>query len=119
MKLIGLCIETTKVEALVAFYEVVFNTKATGADIHYEFPEQQLAIYNPMLGENREVPETKSKGNVLLFYVENVDEEYERLKKENVTLLHEPVDKPWGTRVFSLYDPENNKVNILSHKSEG
>lgn len=45
---------------------------------------------------------------------EDIDELAARIKAAGGTLDSEPVDTPWGTRVFRLHDPDGFKYAISS-----
>ena len=46
--------------------------------------------------------------------VQNVDQIATRIKNRGGTLASEPTDTPWGTRAFSLVDPDGFKLTISS-----
>jgi len=106
----GVCLETLNVEKLVKYYEVILNIKSEGNNIHSVFKKANLAIYNPKLGENRLINHSaiQEKSFVLMFEVDNVDDEYDRLIAEGIEIVSSPEDKPWGTRAMSVLDPEGN-----------
>ena len=45
---------------------------------------------------------------------QNVDEIARRIKERGGTLDSEPVDTPWGVRIFRLHDPDGFKLTISS-----
>jgi catechol 2,3-dioxygenase-like lactoylglutathione lyase family enzyme len=45
--------------------------------------------------------------------VDNVDEIYASLQKKGVKFDEKPENKPWGTRMASLRDPEGYTVEII------
>ena len=46
----------------------------------------------------------------MIFTVDNVDEEYERLKKIGVKILDIPTIQPWGAKNMRFSDPDANFV---------
>ncbi|HEX3067710.1 MAG TPA: VOC family protein [Thermoanaerobaculia bacterium] len=45
---------------------------------------------------------------------QNIDELANRIKARGGNLLSEPVDMPWGSRVFRIQDPDGFKIAISS-----
>jgi lactoylglutathione lyase len=45
---------------------------------------------------------------------QNIDELANRIKTRGGSLLSEPVDMPWGPRVFRVQDPDGFKITISS-----
>jgi len=57
----------------------------------------------------------KGEGMSLQFTTDQaIDELAKRVKEHGVTLDTEPVDTPWGARVFRLHDPDGFKLVISS-----
>lgn len=109
MKLCGVCIMTNDVLRLAAFYKQVFCMEPVGNEVHSAFDAMQLAIWNP--GELSIAP---NKNMSLMYFIENADNEYERLRKiTNLENLSQPVIKPWGVKSFCFKDPDGNEVNFL------
>ena len=50
---------------------------------------------------------------------QNVDEIAKRIKARGGTLELEPIDMPWGARVFRLKDPDGFKLAISSEAAPG
>jgi lactoylglutathione lyase len=48
----------------------------------------------------------------VLFLVEDVDREHERLRAAGADILTGPVDRPWGHRTLHLVDPDGNVVEL-------
>ena len=115
MKFAGISIHTSNVPRLVNFYSRVLGLKAEGDDIHSAFGEVNLAIWNPGT-----IDEKKFKASdrffTLMFEVDNVDDEYDRLKKSDIpiTFTLQPTTFPWGARAFWFKDPDGNNVDFLS-----
>jgi len=50
---------------------------------------------------------------------QNIDELAQRIKSKGGTLETEPVDMPWGARVFRLRDPDGFMFAITSERTRG
>lgn len=48
----------------------------------------------------------------LYFETENLDEDYEAIKKVNVSFLHEIHEESWGQRTIRFFDPDNHLIEI-------
>ena len=55
----------------------------------------------------------------LAFFVEDVDAEYERLRRMAVPMLTPPTDRPWGERTLHIADPDGNLVELTRAKRPG
>lgn len=57
---------------------------------------------------------TNQVSNNLEIYFETLelDEVFEKIKKNNVEILHSIKVQPWQQRVFRIYDPDDNIVEI-------
>jgi predicted enzyme related to lactoylglutathione lyase len=44
------------------------------------------------------------------FYVDNLEEAYEHLRKNDVRITREPMEYPDGPRMFNFIDPEGNAL---------
>ncbi len=117
MKLKGICIHTNNVPRLVDFYSKLLCVKAEGDDTHSVLGESGLAIWNPgTIDENRF--KKNERFFTLMFEVENVDNEYERLKHSDmqIVFISQPTTYPWGCRAFGFKDPDGNNIDFLSPK---
>ena len=114
MKFAGVCLETNDVRGLVDFYTRVLLVKAEGDSTHTVLDEASLAIYNP---GNLPVPEDQPADRrvVLMFKVDDVDQEYERLKAMQVKFTTLPKTEPWGLQAMSFVDPEGNPIDFFSN----
>jgi uncharacterized glyoxalase superfamily protein PhnB len=60
----------------------------------------------------------KGEGLSLMFTTaQNVDEVAERIRQRGGTLDSEPMDMPWGARVFRVRDPDGFRLAISSEVS--
>jgi lactoylglutathione lyase len=55
----------------------------------------------------------------LAFFVEDVDAEYERLRRMAVPMLAPPTNRPWGERTLHIADPDGNLVELTRAKRPG
>jgi predicted enzyme related to lactoylglutathione lyase len=51
---------------------------------------------------------------IIEFRVDNVDHEYERLKKVFSEFVQEPTTMPWGNRSLLFRDPDGNLINFFT-----
>ena len=115
MKFAGVCLETANVPRLAEFYSKVFCVEAEGDDVHssLQVGEAGLAIYHPEGLEQR----TKNTGEnrfILMFEVNDVDLEYERLKELSIKFVQLPTTHPWGTRALWFNDPDGNRIDFFT-----
>jgi lactoylglutathione lyase len=50
----------------------------------------------------------------LFIYVDDVDHQVARLRREGSAVLREPADMPWGERVAYVTDPDGNPVALAA-----
>jgi predicted enzyme related to lactoylglutathione lyase len=120
MKLTSLRIITKDIQQSVAFYE-----KAIGLTAQWyteDFAELSansitLAIGSTrtmkMFGENM-TASTGSKNSIIEFLVDNVDDEYERIKELTTDIIQQPTTMPWGNRSLLFCDPDGNLINFFT-----
>jgi lactoylglutathione lyase len=105
-------------ERSVAFYRDVIGLpfKLEG-DGYVEFATQgtRFGLYDrnrlgELTGHDPEVP--GRPGGEVVFVVEDVDAEAERLRAAGVVILRGPVDRPWGHRTLHLEDPDGFVVEL-------
>lgn len=105
-------------ERAVAFYRDVLGLEHRFTDEAYaEFSvgPTKLALYPrdrlpDLLGG--EVPAGGSPDGEVLFLVDDVDAEAERLRAAGARILTGPVDRPWGHRTVHLLDPDGLVVEL-------
>jgi catechol 2,3-dioxygenase-like lactoylglutathione lyase family enzyme len=69
-----------------------------------------VELVNPPDGEPYDGP---SPANArLLFEVDSVDAEFERLSQYPITVVEPPTDRTWGHRSFRLRDPDGVLVTL-------
>jgi len=90
----------------VAFYENILGLKKTGEWSNY-------AIFD--VGGTELALEPKGEPDIFML-VDDVDEEYQDLKKKGVNFVTEPKDQYWGGRTAVFKDPDGNKFILVSFK---
>jgi catechol 2,3-dioxygenase-like lactoylglutathione lyase family enzyme len=119
MKFVGICLITNNVPALADFYTKVLGVKAEGDDIHVELKTEgaNISIFS-VEGMERMAPTSMRGAGVgsftIGFEVNDVDEEYDRLKTFDVDLIMLPTTHPWGSRSFWFRDPDGNIINFFT-----
>lgn len=111
MKLHGACIKTHNVTKLVDFYMKLFEQEPeVDGGIDYRFYGTQLIIFK--LDDEKAL---STNNLALIFAVDDVDYEYQRLVNLNIRIDYPPTDKPWGVRSFILSDPDGNTVSLFKN----
>ena len=107
-------------ERSLAFYRDVIGLpfKLEG-DGYVEFATQgtRFGLYDrnrldELTGHDGEAP--GRPGGEVVFLVEDVDAEAERLRAAGVTVLRGPLDRPWGHRTLHLEDPDGFVVELAT-----
>jgi predicted enzyme related to lactoylglutathione lyase len=124
MNFVSTRIITADVAVLVAFYEAVTGITASWnnelfAEIHT--PAGTLAI-----GSDKTVPlfgvgsaeGGLNRSVIVEFLVDNVDAEYERLRRHLNEVVTVPTTMPWGNRALLFRDPDGNLVNLFTPVTE-
>jgi catechol 2,3-dioxygenase-like lactoylglutathione lyase family enzyme len=120
MKFSGICLNTNDVPALADFYTHVLGVTAEGDEQHMQLHTQGtgIAIFS-VQGMQVMAPgsmQDAGAGSVtLMFEVQDVDAEYERLKTLGVEFLMLPRTHPWGARSFWFRDPDGNIVDFFTN----
>jgi lactoylglutathione lyase len=103
------------IERSLAFYRLVLGVVGTRRSDTYA----ELVLSNSRLGfyDRRVAPEligreTQGSGAELLFLVDSVDDEVDRLVRAGVRILTGPIDRPWGHRTVHLQDPDGHVVEL-------
>lgn len=109
MRLHGVCIQTHNIAKLVDFYKKVFEQEPdVDGGVDYRFYEAQLIIFKL---EVDKAPSTKNAA--LIYAVDDVDYEYNRLVNLEIRIPSPPTDKPWDVRSFIFDDPDGNTVSFM------
>ena len=110
MKIGEVCLKTNDVRRLADFYKTLFGIDNGSNDDVHQFiisGETSLTVYND--GETRG---QNNRNICIAFTVDDVDAEYERLKKLGVNITEPPQTRPWGARNMTFYDPDGNSVTF-------
>jgi catechol 2,3-dioxygenase-like lactoylglutathione lyase family enzyme len=118
MKFVGICLITRNVPALADFYTRVLGVTPEGDDTHVELHTDGagMAIFSTQGMERmapRALPGAGNGGVTIMFEVQEVDAEYERLKTLGVEFVMLPTTHPWGSRSFWFRDPDGNLVDFF------
>lgn len=121
-KLKSVCLISQNVRELCDFYQRILEISSEGDDDFAAFSDSGMnfSIFS-VSGLEKMVPglmENSGVGNCFLeFEVEDVDEEFERLKELDVEVIKLPTTQPWGLRSVWFRDPDGNKINFFAHVS--
>jgi len=122
MRFNGICLVTRDLPRLRGFYATILQVEAEGDDTF-----TTIATDGPALSLfTEEGMESMAPGSMqdsgcgrytLEFEVDNVDREYERLKKMDITFVKPPTTQTWGRRSVWFRDPDGNIVNFFANVS--
>jgi len=120
MKLTHSCIITENIKALTDFYEKVLEIKPEiyGED-YAEFPTDAGTLSLFSFKAHEELAPGSSKPGIngcleLEFQVEDVDQEFARLKPMDVKWVKHPTTQAWGNRSIYFRDPDGNLINFYT-----
>ena len=119
MKFVGICLITHDVHALASFYKKVLGVEAEGDATHVELKTAGagIAIFSTEGMESMAPRSTEGAGHggmTIMFEVEDVDREYERIKQFELEFVKQPETHPWGSRSFWFRDPDGNIVDFFT-----
>lgn len=122
MRFNGICLVSRNVKRLREFYESALRVEAEGDDIHVklETAGAVLSIFSESGMEQMAPGSMKDYGHggfTTEFEVENVDDEYQRLKSMDVPIVKMPTTQKWGRRSVWFRDPDGNIVNFYQDLS--
>lgn len=121
MKLMSLRIITKDIQHSVQFYE-----KAMGLTAQWyteDFAELNTSSITIAIGSTRTMKMfggehlTGSKGptsTIIEFLVDDVDNEFEKIKNLTDHIVQEPTTMPWGNRSLLFCDPDGNLINFFT-----
>lgn len=112
MILAEVCLLTNDVLKLAKFYKTILNTTSDSDDeIHQELSTKGVAltIYNDGTKKNN-----NNQNICIAFTVDNVDDEFEKLKRFSVEIIEPPTTRPWGARNMHFCDPDGNHIYFRS-----
>ncbi|MGC4102321.1 VOC family protein [Ferruginibacter sp.] len=122
--LVSLRIITADIRRLVDFFEV--TTGITAKWLTEDFAEIVTDSFTLAIGSTRTlaffgeaVAQAASNKSVIIeFLVENVDDDYERIKDTVSDIVQKPTTMPWGNRSLLFRDPDGNLINFFTPVSE-
>jgi catechol 2,3-dioxygenase-like lactoylglutathione lyase family enzyme len=117
-------------EAALAFYRDILGFEVRN-DVGYEGmrwitvgpvnqPGTSVVLYPPAAtpgltdDERRTITEMMAKGTygMLILATKDLDGAFERLQAEDVEIVQEPTEQPYGIRDFALRDPAGNMIRF-------
>ena len=118
--LVNTCLITNDVNRLAAFYAKVLQMQPHQAsDSYFEFRTSVgvLALFAADAQE-KYIPGSATPGQnhsaILEFRVDDVDQEYQRLREFVKPWVKGPTTQPWGTRSIYFRDPDGNLVDFFT-----
>ncbi|MDR6466101.1 VOC family protein [Chryseobacterium sediminis] len=120
MKLTSLRLISKDIKVAVEFYEQTMGTTARWYT--EDFAELSTDSITIAIGSTRTMQMfsegltefTGTKSIIIEFMVQNVDEEYERIKSIASEIIQEPTTMPWGNRSLLFCDPDGNMINFFT-----
>jgi len=124
MKAVSLRIITGDIKNLVHFFEK--STALSAKWFTEDFAEIVTPSFTLAIGSTRTlsffgegVAQPASNRSVIIeFLVNNVDEDFERIKALTDDIVQEPTTMPWGNRSLLFRDPDGNLINFFTPVSE-
>ncbi|AYB35528.1 VOC family protein [Chryseolinea soli] len=120
MNLVSLRIITADIKRLVQFLEKATNLPARWATD--DFAEIVTSSFTLAIGSTRTLSffgeniaqPANNKSVIIEFRVENVDDDYERIKDLTREIVQKPTTMPWGNRSLLFRDPDGNLINFFT-----
>jgi len=120
MKVVSLRIITDDIKRLVQFLE-----KATALPAKWsteDFAEIVTNSFTLAIGSTRTLSffgegvaqPANNKSLIIEFRVENVDDDYWRIKDLTRDIVQKPTTMPWGNRSLLFRDPDGNLINFFT-----
>ena len=120
MNFISIRLITNNVDGLVQFYEQITGLSITR--FTEDFAELKTASGTIAIASTRtialfgaEAARAADNHSVIIeFRVDDVDQEYEKLKNVVSEFVKEPTTMPWGNRSMLFRDPDGNLINFFT-----
>jgi predicted enzyme related to lactoylglutathione lyase len=118
--LVSLRMITADIKTLVQFFE-----KATGITAKWltdDFAEIVTGSFTLAIGSTRTLAffgegvaqPAANKSVIIEFLVENVDDDYNRIKEITNDIVQKPTTMPWGNRSLLFRDTDGNLINFFT-----
>ena len=116
IKRVDVTISTNKLQESRDFYIKHFAFDLVyESDWYIELLSPSLAVGVSFTLPQRDVGEFFSgQGLILSFGVDDVDQEYDRLKSAGLSIQQELQNKPWGERSFVVNDPSGVHIYVYT-----
>ena len=112
----GFLLAVTDINAARHFYEDLFNLTVVddfGRNIAFDNGLSLQQDFDWLAGIPKSEMKNKENNCELFFEEANFDEFVKRLKeKDNITLLHDVLEHPWGQRAIRFYDLDNHLIEV-------
>jgi predicted enzyme related to lactoylglutathione lyase len=120
MKVVSLRIITADIKRLVQFLEKATTLSAKWSTD--DFAEIVTKSFTLAMGSTKTLAffgegvaqPSSNKSIIIEFLVENVDNDYERIKDLTSDIVQKPTTMPWGNRSLLFRDPDGNLVNFFT-----
>ena len=120
MNLTSLRIITDDIKRSVQFFEKITDLAATWYT--EDFAEIVAGTSTLAIGSTRTIrlfgegiaEPASNKSVIIEFRVENVDDEYARLKDSIINIVQQPTTMSWGNRSLLFRDPDGNLINFFT-----
>jgi len=120
MNFVSIRIITADIKRLARFYEQITGISVTMYT--EDFGELKTPACTLAIGSTRTLQlfggdvarPADNHTAIIEFRVDNVDHEYERLKKVCSEFVQEPTTMPWGNRSLLFRDPDGNLINFFT-----
>ena len=120
MNFVSIRIITADIKRLARFYEQITGISVTMYT--EDFGELKTPACTLAIGSTRTLQlfggdvarPADNHTAIIEFRVDNVDHEYERLKKVFSEFVQEPTTMPWGNRSLLFRDPDGNLINFFT-----
>ncbi|RCX21437.1 putative enzyme related to lactoylglutathione lyase [Fontibacillus phaseoli] len=117
MELFEVGLISNQVRIMSEFYAKVLGVKGDDFFAEIRTGGVKVAVFSSE-GMERLAPDCMRGAGygsfTLGFQVDNVDVEFERLKRLNVDIVKPPTSRPWGARSFWFRDPDGNIMNFVT-----
>ena len=115
----NVCIMTANIKQLAEFYSNLINVDCDWIGEDYvilrtetgTFSLYNIECYNKIA--NNSAIAKSNQNSILEFRVENIEVEYEKVKKLGAKIIKELRVEEWGAKCFYFLDPDDNMINFF------